>query len=153
MPNLETRWIRWIIEKDFPEVLELAKQNPDVIWTEQDLLDRLKQKQKNCVAMLCERGDIIEAFIVYELHPDRFHILNLVVREDLRHQGIGREMVAKLIGKLHPEHRNRITLTIPEDNLTGQVFFRSLGFRAIQTIKATNANERDTYVMRYKTNP
>jgi len=142
-----------VIEKDFPEILELAKQNPDTVWTEQDLLDRLKQKQKNCVAMLSERNDVIEAFIVYELHPHRFHIMNLVVREDLRLQGIGREMIAKLIGKLHPEHRDRITLTIPEDNVTGQVFFRAMGFRAIQILKATNEGERDTYIMRYKTNP
>ena len=149
MLQKDTRWIRRMLTRELPEIAELAKQNPDSVWTEKDFSD-----QKNSVVMLSERNDIIEGFVVYELHPNRIQLTNIVVRDGLRRNGIGRKLIELLIGKLHPEHKNRIVTIISEMNLTGQLFFRSMGFRAVQVLKPLCEHERDAYIMRYrKTNP
>ncbi len=149
MLQKDTRWIRRMLTRELPEIAELAKQNPDSVWTEKDFSD-----QKNSVVMVSERNDIIEGFIVYELHPNRIQLTNIVVRDGLRRNGIGMKLIELLIGKLHPEHKNHIVTIISEMNLTGQLFFRSMGFRAVQVLKPLCEHERDAYIMRYrKTNP
>jgi len=58
--------------------------------------------------------------------------------------------MGKLIGKLTPERRNRIVLEVRETNLPAQLFFRSLGFRAISVLKDFYQDTtEDAYLMHY----
>jgi ribosomal-protein-alanine N-acetyltransferase len=59
-------------------------------------------------------------------------------------------MMEKLVGKLTPERRNRIALEVRETNLPAQIFFRSLGFRAISVLKDFYQDTtEDAYLMHY----
>jgi ribosomal-protein-alanine N-acetyltransferase len=64
--------------------------------------------------------------------------------------GIGTQMMSKLVGKLSPERRARIALEVRETNLAAQLFFRSLGFRAVSVLKDFYQDStEDAYLMQY----
>lgn len=60
-------------------------------------------------------------------------------------------MAEKLIAKLCNQGRSCILLEVRESNLSGQQFFRALGFRATEILSGfyTDSDE-DAYVMRYR---
>jgi ribosomal-protein-alanine N-acetyltransferase len=101
--------------------------------------------------MVAEAGERIVGFMVYELHKHRLHILNFAVHEELRRRGIGSQMAKKLITKLSQDRRSRIMLEIRETNLPAQLFFRSLGFRAVSVLREFYEDTpEDAYLMQYR---
>jgi ribosomal-protein-alanine N-acetyltransferase len=88
--------------------------------------------------------------MIYELHRSRLHVLNFAVARSHRRLGIGSRMMEKLVGKLSPERRSRIVLEVRETNLPAQLFFRSLGFRAISVLKDFYQDTtEDAYLMHF----
>ena len=100
--------------------------------------------------MVGEVADSVVAFMIYELHRTRLHVLNFAVRRSHRRLGIGTQMLDKLAAKLSPERRNRIVLEVRERNLPAQIFFRSLGYRATSVLKDFYQDTtEDAYLMQY----
>ena len=100
--------------------------------------------------MVAEMAESVVAFMIYELHRTRLHVLNFAVRRSHRRLGIGRQMVDRLIGKLSPERRDRILLEVRERNLPAQLFFRDSGFMAVSVLKDFYQDStEDAYQMRY----
>jgi ribosomal-protein-alanine N-acetyltransferase len=100
--------------------------------------------------MVAEAGDAVVGFMVYELHRSRLHVLNFAVARSHRRLGIGTRMMERLIGKLTPDRRSRLVLEVRETNLPAQLFFRSLGFRAISVLKDFYQDTtEDAYLMHY----
>jgi len=144
--------IRWMIRRDMPAVLDIETQGFEFPWTEEDFIRSLRQR--NCIGMVAERGDSVVGFMIYELHKNRLHILNFAVCPSARRMGIGSAMVEKLLGKLSRERRNRIMLEVRETNLDAQLFFRSLGFRAISVLKDFYEDSpEDAYLMQFRYQP
>lgn len=141
--------IRWMIRRDMQEVLQAEQQCFAQSWTEEDFLRCLRQR--NCIGMVAEAGDKVIGFMIYELHKNKLHILNFAVHPDYQRSGVGLQMAVKLIGKLSSHRRTRITLEVRETNLSGQVFFRNQGFKAIRVLRSfyDDSNE-DAYLMQYK---
>ena len=125
--------IRWMIRRDMAEVLEIEKQNFEFPWSEEDFVRCLRQR--NCIGMVAEHEEQVVGFMIYELHKAHLHILNFAVGRSLQDQGIGKQMVQKLIGKLSHQRRSRILLEVRETNLPAQLFFRSVGFRATSVLR------------------
>src|SRR5437762_4399321 len=125
--------IRWMIRRDMPEVLQTEQESFEFSWTEEDFLKCLRQR--NCIGMVAEHDEKVVGFMIYELHKTRLHILNFAVAPPQRRLGIGRQMVGKLIGKLSSHRRTRVTLAVRETNLTAQLFFRSMTFRAVKVLR------------------
>jgi ribosomal-protein-alanine N-acetyltransferase len=113
--------IRWMIRRDMPDVLQIEQASFEFAWSEEDFIRCLRQR--NCIGMVAEQGDRVAGFMVYELHRTRLHLLNFAVCRSLRRHGIGGQMIGKLIGKLSPQRRTRITLEVRETNLPAQLFF------------------------------
>jgi ribosomal-protein-alanine N-acetyltransferase len=100
--------------------------------------------------MVAEIADSVVAFMIYELHRSRLHMINFAVTRSHRRLGIGTHMLDKLIGKLTPDRRGRIVLEVRETNLPAQLFFRSLGFRATSVLKDFYRDStEDAYLMQY----
>jgi ribosomal-protein-alanine N-acetyltransferase len=100
--------------------------------------------------MVAELADSVVAFMIYELHRSRLHMLNFAVMRSHRRLGIGTQMMEKLAGKLTPDRRGRIALEVRETNLPAQLFFRSLGFRATTVLKDFYQDStEDAYLMQY----
>lgn len=140
--------LRWMIRRDMPEVLSIEQEAFEFPWSDEDFTRCLRQR--NCIGMVAEVGDSVVAFMIYELHRTRLHVLNFAVRRSHRRLGIGSQMMGKLFAKLSVERRDRILLEVRERNLPAQVFFRSLGYRAISVLKDFYEDStEDAYLMQY----
>jgi ribosomal-protein-alanine N-acetyltransferase len=141
--------IRWMIRRDMPEVLQTEADSFEFAWTEEDFLRCLRQR--NCIGMVAEQNEKVIGFMIYELHKAKLHILNFAVCPQYRRLGVGGQMVGKLVGKLSSHRRTRITLEVRETNLAAQLFFRSLGFRAVRVLRGFYADSgEDAFLMQYR---
>lgn len=126
--------VRWMIRRDMAEVMEIEHLSfPDFPWLEDDFIRSLRQR--NCIGMVAEHGAEVVGFMVYELYKSRLHLLNFAVHPKYRRMGVGHQMVGKLLNKLSTQRRSRITLEVRETNLSAQLFWRDMGFRAISVLR------------------
>ena len=140
--------VRWMIRRDLREVLDIEQEAFEFPWSDEDFTRCLRQR--NCIGMVAEAGDSVVAFMIYELHRSRLHVLNFAVARSHRRYGIGTRMMEKLVGKLTPERRSRIVLEVRETNLPAQLFFRALGFRATSVLRDFYQDTtEDAYLMHY----
>jgi ribosomal-protein-alanine N-acetyltransferase len=141
--------IRWMIRRDMPEVLQTEQQSFEFAWTEEDFLRCLRQR--NCIGMVAEHGEKVVGFMIYELHKAKLHILNFAVHPAWRRQGVGAQMVAKLISKLSSHRRTRITLEVRETNLPAQLFFSRQNFKAVKVLRGYYEDSgEDAFLMQYR---
>ena len=140
--------IRWMIRRDMPEVLAIEHASFEFPWCEEECLQVLRQR--NCIGMVAESGERVVGFMIYELHKNKLQVLDFAVHPDFRRQGVGRQMVAKLVGKLSSHRRTRIALHVRETGLPAQLFFRIQGFRAQEVIREHYLDTgEDAYTMVY----
>ncbi len=140
--------VRWMIRRDMTEVLEIEQEAFEFPWSDDDFTRCMRQR--NCIGMVAEMADSVVAFMIYELHRSRLHVLNFAVRRSHRRLGVGTQMMEKLVGKLTPERRSRIVLEVRERNLPAQLFFRTLGYRAISVLKDFYQDTtEDAYLMQF----
>lgn len=140
--------IRWMIRRDMAEVLQTEQDSFAQPWTEEDFLHCLRQR--NCIGMVAERHEQVVGYVIYELHKTKLHILNLAVHPTARRQGIGRNMIGKLLGKLSSHRRAKITLEVRESNLTAQLFFRRQGFLATRVLRSWfEDTDEDAYLLQF----
>lgn len=140
--------IRWMIRRDMPEVLNIEMRSFDYPWAERDFIQCLRQR--NCIGMVCEYKEQIVAFMVYKFSKDKLTILNFAVHPEFRRQGFGKQMIDNLRLKLSQQRRRWMDLHVSDDNLTMQLFLRSMGFQA----KGVEPNfyaehEKDAYYFNY----
>lgn len=141
--------IRWMIRRDMPEVLQTEQLSFEYPWTEEDFLRCLRQR--NCIGMVAEQGEKVVGFMIYELHKSKLHILNFAVHPGYRRQGVGAQMVGKLVSKLSSHRRTRITLEVRETNLAAQLFFARQEFRAVRVLRAFYEDSgEDAFLMQYR---
>jgi len=144
--------VRWMIRRDMPEVVAIEQEAFEFPWSEEDFTHCLRQR--NCIGMVAEMADSVVAFMIYELHRTKLHMLNFAVRRSHRRLSIGTRMMQKLVAKLTPDRRGRIVLEVRETNLPAQLFFRSLGFRATTVLKDFYQDStEDAYMMQYAPDP
>lgn len=140
--------VRWLIRRDYPEVLAIENASFHHPWGEPDFLRELRRR--DCIGMVAESGERVVGHMVYRLGKDRLELLNFAVDPAFRRMGVGTQMVAKLVGKLSSHRRTRIVLDVRESNLAGQLFLRSQGFLAtgVRREHFEDTNE-DAYTMTY----
>jgi len=140
--------IRWMIRRDMPEVLAIEHAGFEFPWCEEEFLRVLRQR--NCIGMVAELGERVVGFMIYELHKNRLNVLDFAVHPEFKRQGIGQQMVDKLVGKLSSHRRTRIVLHVRETNLAAQYFFRVQGFRAVELVREHYQDTgEDAYLMNY----
>jgi len=129
-------------------VLAIERESFEFMWTEEDFLGCLRQR--NCIGMVAENEGRIVGFMIYELHKSKLQILNFAVARRSRRRGVGAQMVEKLIDKLSQQRRNEIALEVRETNVPAQKFFHSQGFRATRVLRDHYADSsEDAYVMQF----
>jgi ribosomal-protein-alanine N-acetyltransferase len=141
---------RWMIRRDMPAVLDIERRAfCEMAWPEEDFIRCLRQR--NCIGMVAELGERVVGYELHELHKDRIHLINLAVHPDFCQQGIGRQLVQKLVDKLNNSNRRRVVAEVRERNLPAQLFFRAIGFRAVNTLRnfyAAAGIDEDAYQFR-----
>lgn len=126
-------YVKWLVRADMPQVLDIENASFEFSWSEETFIRCLRQR--NCIGKVAIYDDQVVGFIIYELHKNRLHVLNIAVHPAFRRYGVATEMINKLIGKLTAQRRSRIILEVRETNLDAQIFFRSLGFRAVSVLR------------------
>ncbi len=140
--------IRWMIRRDMPEVLAIEHASFEFPWCEEEFLRVLRQR--NCIGMVAEYGERVVGFMIYELHKNKLHVLDFATHPEFRRQGVGHQMIAKLVGKLSSHRRTRIALYVRETNLASQLFYRVQGFRAVEVAREHYQDTgEDAFVMQY----
>lgn len=138
-----------MIRRDLPEVLDIEAEGFEFPWTEEDFIRALRQR--NVIGMVAERDDAVVGFMVYELHKTRLHLLNVAVARRCRREMVGRQMLAKLQGKLSQQKRTRIITEVRETNMAAQHFFAAAGFRAVNVLREFYVDTpEDAYVFQYR---
>ncbi len=141
--------IRWMIRRDMVEALAIEAESFEFPWSEEDFIRCLRQR--NCIGMVAELDDRVVGFMIYELHKNRLHVLNFAVAGRFRRQGVGSQMLTKLVGKLSQQRRSRILLEVRETNLAAQLFFRANGFKAVSVLRDFyDDTPEDAYVMQFR---
>lgn len=141
--------IRWMIRRDMPAVLDIEGQSFEFPWSEEEFIRALRQR--NCIGMVAELNEVVVGFMIYELHKNRLHILNFAVHHDYRRQNVGKSMIEKLVSKLSSQRRSRILLEVRETNLPAQLFFKSVGFKAVSVLREFYEDSpEDAYVMQFR---
>jgi ribosomal-protein-alanine N-acetyltransferase len=135
-PHRPDVFVRWMLRRDMPQVLEIERDSFEFPWRQSDFIDTLRCC--NCIGMVAECDDRVVGFMIYSLHKNFLYLINFAVAPEFRKLGVGQAMAQKLKGKLPHGRRRRITLHVRETNLAAQLFFRSQGFRAVKV-------ERDFY--------
>jgi ribosomal-protein-alanine N-acetyltransferase len=140
--------IRWMIRRDMSEVLNIEQGSFEFAWSEDDFVNCLRQR--NCIGMVAEHDERVVAFMIYELHKSRLHVINFAVHPRFRRRGVGAQMLQKLVAKLSQQRRNKILLEVRETNLQAQLFFRQNGFRAVSVLRDFYEDTtEDAYLMQY----
>lgn len=140
--------IRWLIRRDMPEVLEIERASFANYWLDQDFLSALKTR--NVIGNVAEHVGKVVGFNIYELHPGRLAILNFAVAPEFRRQGVGSQMISRMVDKLSQQRRTEIVLSIRERNLGMQQFLRSNGFQCVDIAReAYDDSDEDAYEFRY----
>lgn len=141
-------YIRYMIRRDMPEVLQTEEQSFEFPWSNKDFLRCLRQR--NCIGMVAEYDEQIVGFMIYELHKSKLHIINLAVHPRWRHRRVGARLVAKLVSKLLSHRRTCITLEVRETNLDAQLFFSKQEFRGIRVLPEFYEDTgEDAFLMKY----
>lgn len=141
--------IRWMIRRDFAEVLHIERESFEFPWKEDDFLRCLRQR--NCIGMVALDGAKVVGFMIYELHKSRLHILNFAVHPECRRLSVGQQMAQKLKDKLCLQRRTRMLLEVRETNVDAQLFFRAVGFRAVSVLRNYYEDTpEDAYVFLYR---
>ncbi len=140
--------IRWMVRSDISKILQIERASFEFPWSREDLIATLQQP--NCIGMTAEYQGRIVGFMVYRLFYKKIHLLNFAVHPQYRRQGIGSVMIKKLISKLGRKKGVKIYLEVRETNLRAQLFFRKMGFRAVDILKNYYEDTlEDSYLMEY----
>jgi ribosomal protein S18 acetylase RimI-like enzyme len=131
--------------RDLNEVLAIDRGRESPPWSEDRFLRVMSRR--DVIGQVVElAGDRIGGFVVYRLRPRGLFVLRLAVDPEYRRHGVGRALVAKLVGKLHPGRRTRLVLDADEHLDGGHLFLRACGWEATRVIeRATRSYYRFAY--------
>jgi len=140
--------VRWLTEKDLDAVYDLEQKCSEKPWGPIEFANILMHS--NCVGVVVEYQSEIIGYLIYEAQEKSIDISNIAVHPQFRRKGVASQMVARLACRLIHGARRALTLSVRESNLAAQLFFRSLGFKAVSIKRANQEMDEDSYVMQYK---
>jgi len=141
--------VRWMVRRDFAQVLAIEQACFEFPWTEEEFLQCLHQP--NCLGMVAEYEGRVVGFVIYETPKNRIFVTNIATDPEFQRHGVARQMIQKLVTKMIYQQRQKIAIEIRETNLPALLCFRALGFRTALIRKNFYDNQsEDAYVLQYR---
>jgi len=141
--------VRWMVRRDFAQVLGIEQACFEFPWTEEEFLQCLHQP--NCLGMVAEYEGRVVGFVIYETPKNRIFVTNIATDPEFQRHGVARQMIQKLVAKMIYQRRQKIAIEIRETNLPALLCFRALGFRTALIRKNFYENQsEDAYVLQYR---
>jgi ribosomal-protein-alanine N-acetyltransferase len=108
--------------------MDIERQSAKIPVSEEQIVKWLRAR--NCIGMVAERDHRVVGYMIYDLHKTHFKLVRFAVHPSFRKIGVGSAMIRKLKSKMSATRRQFIGVTVPEDRLEIQQFFRRHGFLA-----------------------
>ena len=115
-------YVRWMIRRDMPEVLNAELRSEEHAWTGEDVRQCLLER--NNIGMVLEYGDAVIGFMIYTLQKRNLEILKFVLHPRWRGLGAEEWMASKLMSKLSTYKRPRMSIILRERDIAGQLYFQ-----------------------------
>lgn len=116
-------YVRWLIRRDLPEVLDLEQDLSREPWSEAQWLSHIRTRCTIGHVAEDARGRIIGAML-YTLDNSGLVIERIISRTTPAADA----MVHQLLDKLSPQRRTWLETHVPESDLPAQLFFQRHGF-------------------------
>lgn len=120
--------VRWMLRKDAPEVVQITESSFEKGWTEDDLVEILKQR--NAIGYVYEIEERVVAFMIYFLYKHKIEIGYIAVDPRFRNQGIFSDLISKAKSRIDCLRKKKLYAHVDEYSLVAQVAFRQVGFWA-----------------------
>ena len=130
----ETRvHVRWMINRDMSEILEIENEVYLDPWTKEDFLETLRSR--NCIGMVAETEHKVIGYVLYILERRRFTVMRITVDPSYHRSRVGAQMIEKVKAKLSQNKRSVIRADAPESNLRAQLFLKAMGFQCLTILE------------------
>jgi ribosomal protein S18 acetylase RimI-like enzyme len=131
-------YVRWLIRKDMPAINEINIEASYQLL-EEDITKMLRTR--NVAGMVVELDGVVAGYMIYALEKGSIDLYHLVVDPVFHGQGLGTALIEKLKTKLGTHQgRTAIYTTVSEYDVQSQVFFRSVKFFCVDTIRGWDEN-------------
>lgn len=130
---------RVLISVDLRSALQIERDCFEYPWDEKTF--KFALKRKNLVAYSLIHEEQVIGYVFFLLRKSSLHIINIAVAPEFQRSGGGRYLINTLMEKLN-EKRVKLIVEVRETNLPAQLFFKSLGFKAVSVLR--NSYEETT---------
>jgi ribosomal-protein-alanine N-acetyltransferase len=132
------------LRRDLGDVLRIERESFAHPWSAADWIGELRVRRT--IGIVADASGLwlgeqcpldpqsaqaVVGFMVYRAEPLHVEIVNFAVAPQYRRRGVGRAMAKMLRLKLSQQGRREILVPVSEHNLDGQLFWRALGYRAV----------------------
>jgi ribosomal-protein-alanine N-acetyltransferase len=95
--------------------------------------------------MVVEMPDYsIAGYIIYTLEKRHISIVRMAIRPDVRRQGLGRMVLAKIDHKILQQRRDSASFLVHEADLSAHLFLKACGWMA-ESISRNHFDDGDAY--------
>ena len=131
------------------QMAEIEKEAFDMPWTENMFIPEVNSE--NATYIVGTRGEEVVCYGGFHSVLDEAHITNIAVKKSERGKGIGRFLLATLIGKARDKGAASISLEVKTTFVAAISIYESFGFKVVGVRKRYYNNLFDAYVMRRET--
>ena len=123
----------------------------DDFWSAETLEDELANRSSKYIVAKDSQNNVLGFAGIWNGVYD-FHITNIVVRKDLRNQGIGSSLLKKLIKIAKQSKMESLTLEVMCTNTSAIKLYEKFGFKNVGFRKNYYKGLYDAYIMTLKLN-
>ena len=95
-----SRRLRWMVRRDFRDVLDIETWSFAFPWSEEDFSQSLRSR--NCIGMVLAENDETVGFMIYELVKTRVRLLKLAVAPACRRRSAVKNLTMRFVGTNTP---------------------------------------------------
>ena len=119
--------IRRLTYADLPQVIAIERRAFPAPWSLAMFVLELSKPGGICLAAL--RGRRVVGYLVCSRYDTVWHVMNVAVDPDLRGDGLGGALLARLLGEV-ADDAARFTLEVRQSNVPAIRLYERFGFRA-----------------------
>ena len=119
---------RYMTELDLEAVLEIERLSNPFPWTEQNFIDCLR---RDYYCLIQTHSDRVSGFAIQSIALDEAHLLNIGVSSNKRRQGLGSDLLEKIIYASEAMGSNKIFLEVRVSNVAATNLYLDFGFKQI----------------------
>ena len=119
---------RYMTESDLEAVLEIERLSNPFPWTEQNFIDCLR---RDYYCLIQTYSDGVSGFAIQSIALDEAHLLNIGVSSNKRRQGLGSDLLEKIIYASEAMGSNKIFLEVRVSNAAATNLYLDFGFKQI----------------------